>query len=57
MTKKKFFEIVITALISAGIAFLTNLLSSLSSNVNITTDPEVAGGIGALIATIKSNLS
>jgi len=53
MTKKKIIEIVITALVSAGIAFLTNLLSQLTNTWEITANPEVAGAIGGTIHAIR----
>lgn len=56
MTKKKIIEIVVTALISAGIALLTNVLSQLTNVWNVTADPEVAGSIGGLIATIRNRI-
>jgi uncharacterized protein (DUF486 family) len=53
MTKQKIFEILITALISAGIAFLTNLLNIYSNGHQIYTNPEIAGTFGAILRGIK----
>jgi hypothetical protein len=53
MTKKKIIEILITALISAGIAFLTNLLSAYTNTTQIHASPEIAGGLGVIISTVR----
>jgi hypothetical protein len=49
ITKQKLLEILITALLSAGIAFLQGLLQHTLNQSLPTADPVVAGGIGALI--------
>ena len=52
--KQKLFEVLITALISAGIAFL----QSLATSHMIQTDPievaSVAGGLGGIIRGIRA---
>jgi hypothetical protein len=51
--KAKIFEIVLTALLSAGIAFFTNILSHIGAPSLPTTNIETAGVIGGLIRTLK----
>lgn len=50
--KPKFFEILITALLSAAIAFFQSLITNWGNFENPTINPEVAGGIGASLRTI-----
>jgi hypothetical protein len=50
MTKEKWIQIILTALISAGIAFLQNLLASFGNTPILHSSPEVAGFIGAGIS-------
>lgn len=50
--KPKFFEILITALLSAAIAFFQSLITNWGNFNNPTIDPEVAGGIGASLRTL-----
>lgn len=56
MKKKKILEILITALISAGIAFLSNLLTQLTGQNIMHTSPETAGTVGAVIASVRKFL-
>lgn len=53
MNKRKILEILITALISAGIAFLTNLLGLMTEQNLIHVDPVISGGIGGIITTAR----
>jgi hypothetical protein len=53
MTKEKWVQIILTALISAGIAFLQNLLAGLGNIPILETNPTNAGLAGAIIGTIK----
>lgn len=53
ITKNKFIEIIITALISAGIAFLQNLLAQHTGTGIIETNPETAGIIGGAISAVR----
>lgn len=49
MTKERFYDIVLTALIGAGIAFLQGLLAGMSSHGVPAASPEVAAtAAGAL---------
>lgn len=43
MTKERFYDILITALIGAGIAFLQSFLAGLTASQIPTASPEVAG--------------
>jgi hypothetical protein len=53
--KQKIFEIILTALLSAGIAFLTNILSQISAPTLPQTNIETAGLIGGIIRTIRNS--
>lgn len=55
INKQKIFEIILTALISAGIAFLQNLLTHLAGLETISNSPEIAGGIGAVLSALKKS--
>ena len=49
MTKERFYDILLTALVGAGIAFLQTLLAGLSVHDVPTASPEIAGiSAGAL---------
>ena len=50
--RPKVFEILITALLSAAIAFFQTLITHWGQFDNPTINPEVAGGIGATLRTI-----
>jgi len=50
--KPKFFEILITAILSAALAFIQSLITNAGNFNNPTIDPEVAGGIGASLRAI-----
>jgi hypothetical protein len=52
--RNKIFEIIITALIGAGIAFLQGLLSELLRLDTPNASPELAGLIGGAIRTIRT---
>lgn len=52
--KQRILEIFITALISAGIAFLQNLLALHTQTPTLQTNVETAGSIGAIITAIKN---
>lgn len=54
MNKRKILEILLTALISAGIAFLQNLLSQVGSEPLFQTNPQSAGIIGASISALRN---
>lgn len=54
VSKQKILEIFITALIGAGIAFLTNLLGELSHTVLPHASPEMAGVLSAAIKSVRS---
>lgn len=54
ITKKKIIEILVTALISAGIAFLQNLLSNLVGTPELKISPETTGMIGGAIHAVRS---
>ena len=49
--KPKLFEILITALLSAALAFIQSLIANHSISDVPTANPEIAGGIGAGIRT------
>lgn len=49
LNKQKIFEILMTAFLSAGIAFLQNLLAQIGHNQDLQNDAVVAGGIGATL--------
>lgn len=51
--KQKLFEVLITALISASIAFLQSLVTSHFFNVEPVETAATAGAIGALIRAVK----
>jgi hypothetical protein len=53
---RKLLEMLITALLSAGIAFLQSLLNQHFGGSIPTADPIVAGGIGASLNRIYDNL-
>jgi hypothetical protein len=53
MKKQKIIEILITALLSAGIAFLSNVLSAVTNANLLHTNPETVGIIGGTIHTIR----
>lgn len=53
VNKQKIFEIILTALISAGIAFLQSLVSSHFGIPTEEATPIVAGALGAGIRTIR----
>lgn len=55
INKQKIFEIILTALISAGIAFLQNLLTNFVGIESIQNSPEIAGGIGAVFSALKKS--
>jgi hypothetical protein len=57
MTKKEFFKIILTAVFSAGIAMLQNMLASMGSDPNLQVDPATAGGIGAAITAVRKYLA
>ena len=50
--KSRIFEIIITALLSAAIAFLQSLITQHGNYNNPEINPEVAGGIGASLRTL-----
>lgn len=52
-TKKKIVEILVTALLSALIAFLQNLLAGLNNAPELQSAPSVAGAIGATLAFFR----
>jgi hypothetical protein len=52
--KSKIFDIIITALVGAGIAFLQGLLSELLHLNTPNASPELAGLIGGAIKTFRS---
>jgi hypothetical protein len=52
--RPKIIEILITAAVSALLAFLQSLITHIGDFNNPTINPEVAGGIGASLQTIKS---
>lgn len=54
MTRKKIVEILITALLSAGIAFLQAWLANYMGNHDTQASPEVAGVIGGGIMWIRN---
>jgi hypothetical protein len=54
MTRKRFLEILLTAVISAGIAFLQSLLTHIDPGQLISQTTLTAGGIGATIHTARS---
>jgi hypothetical protein len=54
MSKQKILEIIITALLSAGIAFLQSLLVQHTATVIPIPDPATAGGIGAILSTFRN---
>lgn len=54
INKQKIFEILLTALLSAGIAILQNVLTSLIGHSEIKASPEVAGGIGLAIKSVQN---
>ena len=49
MTKQRIYEILLTAVISAGIAFLQNLLAHIGSTQPVTLDPLTVSMVGATI--------
>ena len=51
--KQKIFEIIVTALISAGIAFLQSLATSHLIQQNPVEVAGLAGGIGGLIRSFR----
>jgi hypothetical protein len=52
--KQKIFEILITAILSAGIAFLTNILAHITATNLPQANVEKAGIIGGIIKTMRS---
>lgn len=54
MKKQKIIEIVLTALISAGIAFLQSLLAQHYGAQNLNSNPERAGVIGMAISSLRN---
>ena len=50
--RPRVFEILITALLSAAIAFLQTLITHWGNFENPTINPEVAGGIGAALRSV-----
>lgn len=52
-TKQKIIEILATAFISAGIAFLQGILATFFNQPNIHSNIALAGGIGATIHSIR----
>lgn len=54
MKKQKIIEILITAVISAGIAFLQSLLAQHLNAPKLESNPDQAGIIGLSIASIKN---
>jgi hypothetical protein len=53
MTKQKFLEILFTALLSTGIAFLQGLLANMGHAPQPAIDPTQAGVIGTAISTAR----
>jgi hypothetical protein len=51
--KQKIFEIIITALVGAGIAFLQGILTELLKVNTPVASPEIAGGIAGIIRTLR----
>lgn len=47
--KQRIYEILLTAVISAGIAFLQSLLAHIGTPAQVTVDPLTAGLTGAII--------
>lgn len=57
MTKERFYDILITALIGAGIAFLQSLLLQMTGNPLPTPSPEVAAAAaGGLKLFVRRSL-
>lgn len=54
INKQKLFEIVLTALISAGIAFLQNILTHFTGFDAPSNSPETAGMLGGAISYIRN---
>jgi len=50
--KSRIFEIIITALLSAALAFIQSLITQQGGFNNPEINPEVAGGIGAGLRTL-----
>lgn len=54
MKKQKIYEILITASLSAGIAFLQNLLAHYTGTAMLETTPTFAGVMGGAIHTLRN---
>lgn len=52
--KRKIIEILTTACISAGLAFLQNLIAGLTHQYELQSNPAVASAIGGAIHTAKT---
>jgi hypothetical protein len=52
--KKKLFEILLTALLSALLAFLQNLISGISQEPILQNTPVVAGAVGATLSFFRN---
>lgn len=53
MSKQRLLDILVTALISAAIAFLQSMLMHLTTLPNVTADPALAAGIGGILSAGK----
>lgn len=53
MTKQKIFEILLTALLSAGIAFLQTILAQHAGHEAFSSNPILAGAVGGVLRSFK----
>lgn len=50
----RFFDIIVTALIAALIAFLQSILTEMTQTMQTATQPELASAWGLILATLKT---